>query len=442
MLLREDPDGSPPSFGALFHERSLGDYAPYVGRSRLEELLALAEPLAGCRWTHLNSTYVGGGVAEILRSLVPLARALGIDCRWAVIEGHNGFFAVTKKFHNMLQGIEQPLSLDEIFDCYLGTIEENARRLELDADLVVVHDPQPAAIVAQGILPPRALWRCHIDTSAPNPILWRFLLPYINQFAGAIFTMPEFVAPGLRVPVYELSPCIDPLAEKNRPYLRSEALDVLAPLFHAHNVDPERPLVVAISRYDVHKNQSRILQAFLRLRAEGRLSPPPYLIFVGNSATDDPEGMQVYASLVDQVGDDPDVRLWLNVPDNDRVVGALMRLASVFVHVSTREGFGLVVSEALWQGTPVVGSRVGGIVKQVRDGETGFLVDPKNVDEIARRIGDLLADPDRARAMGERGREHVRTHFLLPELLRRYLLLLRHLLGIDPEPPPFRIAPA
>jgi trehalose synthase len=383
------------------------DYAPYIGRKRVEALKRLADPLAGKGWANISSTLVGGGVAEMLRSVIPLARGLGIQAQWYVIRGNETFFQVTKKFHNMLQGLDQSLSMAELFEVYLDTINANARNAHVTSHLVVIHDPQPLAMVLNGLIFGNVVWRCHIDTSAPHRIVWRFLLPYINHCAGAIFTIPEFVGPGLEVPLYQIMPCIDPLAEKNQPCTDGEALEMLAPLFHEHNVDPGRPIVAAISRYDVHKNQGTILQAFKRLREERHYASPPYLIFLGNTATDDPEGGTVLNNLRRQAADDPDVRFWVNVENNDRVVGALMHMARGVVHVSTREGFGLVVSEALWHGTPVIGSRVGGIPQQVLDGHTGYLVEPLDVEAIATRMASFLDTLDDAAALGKQGREHV-----------------------------------
>jgi trehalose synthase len=415
------------------------DYEPYIGGQRVEDLKRLAGPLQGKEWANISSTLVGGGVAEMLRSAIPLARGLGIQAHWSVIRGNETFFQVTKKFHNLLQGLDRPLSMAEVFEAYLDTIDENARNANITAHMVVIHDPQPLAMVLNGLIFGNVLWRCHIDTSAPNQTVWRFLLPYINHCAGAIFTRPEFVGPGLKIPLYQVMPCIDPMAEKNRHYTDGEALDILAPLFNAHDIEAGRPILAAISRYDPHKNQSTILKAFKRLREERTYASPPYLIFLGNTATDDPEGGTVLETLRRQAETDPDVRFWVNVEKNDRVVGALMHIARGCVHVSTREGFGLVVSEALWQGTPVIGSWAGGISHQVLDGQTGYLVDPLDVEGIAARMARLLEAPDEAAALGRRGREHVRKRFLLPELIRRYLILLRFYTRVDRKIPAFRL---
>lgn len=414
-------------------------YEPYVGRERVEELKRLAEPITGRGWANVNSTFSGGGVAEMLRSAVPLARGLGIDARWYVIEGSEEFFRVTKKFHNLLQGQDQPISLDEIFGAYLDTIEENARNAHIVSDLIEIHDPQPTAMITNGVLYGNVLWRCHIDTSDPQRFVWRFLLPYINQCAGAVFTMPEFVGQGLRLPLYQIMPSIDPLAEKNHEYSESQALDILAPLLDATNVDPSRPIFAAVSRYDTHKNQRTILRAFDLLRRSNPGSPPPYLIFLGNSAADDPEGDAVLDEVRQMANEDPDVRFWLDVENNDQVVGALLRIARGFVHVPTREGFGLVVAEALWQGTPVIGSAVGGIKTQVLDGETGYLLQPLDTEAIAASMRRLLMEPAEGQALGAAGKEHVRRHFLLPELLRRYLVLMQFYTGMDETTPEFRL---
>ena len=415
------------------------EYEPYIGRERVDELKRLAEPLEGKGWANVNSTLMGGGVAEMLRSVIPLARGLGVDACWCVIGGNDNFFNVTKKFHNLLQGLNGSISLDEIFGAYLDTINENSQNTFITSDMVVIHDPQPVAMVMKGVIVGNVLWRCHIDTSDPNQIIWRFILPYINHYAGAIFTMPEFIHSGIKIPLYQVFPCIDPRAEKNKQLSKHEALDILAPLFNEYDVDPGRPIMAAVSRYDIHKNQSTIIKAFRKLRRLRSYNPPPYLIFLGNTATDDPEGGTMLEKLKQEAGDDPDIRFWVNVKNNDQVVGALMHIACGFVHVSTREGFGLVVSEALWQGTPVIGSRIGGIIAQVLDGKTGFIVDPLDVDAIASKMVRFLDSPEEATVLGVQGREHVRKYFLLPELIRRYLMMLRYYTNVDRRVPEFRL---
>lgn len=418
---------------------SIDDYRPFIGQDKIDELKRLAEPLAERGWANVNSTASGGGVAEMLRSMMPIARSLGLDAKWYIIKGDEEFFKVTKKFHNMLQGVDMGITLEEIFSAYLDTIDDNARGSFVASDLVVVHDPQPAALIMNGILYGNILWRCHIDTSVPNRIVWRFLLPYINHCAGAIFSMPQFVGPGIQVPTYRITPGIDPLAPKNHQYTNAEALEHLTPLFNEHNIDPDRPILAAVSRYDVHKNQATIVEAYKQLRTERDFDPPPYLIFLGNTADDDPEGAAMLQQLRDMADGVEDVHFWVNVDNNDRVVGSLMHLARCLIHVSTKEGFGLVVAEALWQGTPVIGSTTGGITEQVLDTRTGYTCQALDVDAIAAKMAHLLDRPQEAAILGEQGREHVRGNFLLTEVIRRYLVLLGFYTGVGADVPYFRM---
>jgi trehalose synthase len=415
------------------------EFEPFIGKDKVEELKQTASPLEGKGWANVNSTLIGGGVAELLQSAVPLAIGLGLDANWYGIRGDTHFFQTTKKFHNMLQGIDLPITLEEIFKAYLHTIDENAKNTFIASDLVVIHDPQPAAMVMNGLIFGNILWRCHIDTSAPNEIIWRFLLPYINNCAGAIFTIPEFIGPGLQVPIYQISPCINPLTVKNKQRSQEEALSVLSALFNASNIDPDKQIIAAVSRYDIHKNQKTIIEAFRRYKEIYHPDPCPYLIFLGNTASDDPEGDSTFQTLQEYAGDDSEIIFWANVDNNDDVVGSLFRVADLFIHISTREGFGLVVTEAMWQETPVVGAKTGGIVKQVIDQQTGFIVNPLDIETIVSKMRYLLTNPEQAQAMGRQGREHVRTNFLIPELVRRYLVLMRYYGGISPEEPPFRL---
>lgn len=418
--------------------RNPDEYISYIGKNKIEELKRLSGPLEGKKWANVNSTFVGGGVAEMLKSIIPFAKGLGINANWYTIKGNDEFFSVTKKFHNMLQGVKSPITLEEIFGAYLETIEKNVLNTFIASDLVIVHDPQPAALVMNGVIFGNILWRCHIDTSAPESVVWSFLLPYINQCAGAIFTMPEFIGPGLQIPLYQIMPCIDPITEKNRQYKQDEALEVLGPLFNKHNICPDRPIFAAVSRYDIHKNQSSIIKAFKRLKKEKKFKRAPYLIFLGNTAADDPEGGAMLKKLEIEAGDDPDIKFL--VEDNDKAVGALMKIALAFIHISTREGFGLVVAEALWQETPVIGSKVGGIVKQVIDGQTGYIVDPFDIDTIASKMFYFMENQEESKGLGKNGKEHVRRNFLLPEIIRRYLILLRFYSRIDRQDhPEFRL---
>jgi trehalose synthase len=414
-------------------------YEPFVGKEGVDDLRFMAEPLQKKVWANVNSTFVGGGVAEMLQSVLPFARGIGIDARWFVVEGSGEFFSVTKKFHNLLQGIEQEITLDEIFHAYLDTIDENTRDVRVVGHMVTIHDPQPAALIMNGNVYGHITWRCHIDTSHASRKIWRFLLPYINQYEGAIFTSSDFVRENVQIPAYEISPSIDPLRVKNKVRSRKDSLSSLEKVFNENDIDPERPVIAAVSRYDIHKNQKAVIKAFKLLKKNLSKKINPVLVIAGNSATDDPEGVAMYERIKEYAGDDKDIHLLLNVENNDEVVGALMNIADCFVHVSTREGFGLVVSEAMWQGTPVVGSIVGGITKQVVNGHNGFLVEPHEINDIARAIKEILEDDQARETMSKNARQTVAQHFLLPHMVYKELILMRYCLEIDNKIPPFRL---
>ncbi|MGB2630344.1 MAG: glycosyltransferase [Candidatus Omnitrophota bacterium] len=417
----------------------VSQYEPFVGKEALDYIKFLAAPLEKKVWANVNSTFIGGGVAEMLQSLVPFARGLGIDARWFVIEGSEEFFIVTKKFHNLLQGVDQDITLREIFHAYLDTIDENTREVEVVGHMVTIHDPQPAAIIMNGNVYGHIFWRCHIDTSGASRRIWRFLLPYINQYEGAIFTSSEFMRENIQIPAYEINPTIDPLREKNKHRTRKEALAVLEDLFNKNNIDPGRPIIAAVSRYDVHKNQRAIIEAFKLLKKSPPTGKDPILIIIGNSATDDPEGMKMYEEIRKAAEGEKDIHLFLNVDNNDAVIGSLLSITDCFVHVSTKEGFGLVVSEAMWQGAPVVGSKVGGIVKQVVSGHNGFLVEPYERAEIAKAMKSILEDKTLRQTLSKNAVQMVQQHFLLPHMITRHLLLMRYCLEIDNKIPDFRL---
>ncbi len=414
-------------------------YEPFIGKEELEEIKFLAHPLRNKVWANVNSTFVGGGVAEMLQSILPFARGLGIDARWFVIEGSEEFFTVTKKFHNLLQGIDQSITLEEIFHAYLDTIDENTRNVKVVGHMVTVHDPQPAAMIMNGNVYGHILWRCHIDTSNASRRIWRFLLPYVNQFSGAVFTAKEFVKENLQIPTYEVCPSIDPLRNKNKQRSREQALAALEDVFNEYNIDPQRPIIAAVSRYDIHKNQKGIIESFKLMKKSTSKGTHPILIIMGNSAADDPEGSKIYDEIKHLAGNDKDIHLLLNVKNNDEVVGSLMSIADCFVHISTREGFGLVVTEAMWQGVPVIGSDVGGISKQVKNGVNGFLVRPYEYKNIARAMAVFVKDKKLRAEFGRNAQNHVRKHFLLPQMVRKELTLMRYYLEIDNKIPDFRM---
>lgn len=426
-----------PPFEAVAADK----YRESIGFSNLEKLKQLAAPLENKVWAHVNSTYVGGGVAEMLKSLVPLAKGLGINAQWHCFEAHtDDFFYITKKFHDLIQGVEQPFNVEELLGVYIDNSIKNFENYSVKADLTIVHDPQPCATSVFGNYEGTKLWRCHIDTTSANKLIWNFFLPFINYYDGAIFTDNNFVKPGIRKPVYRIAPSIDPLSPKNKQLTEAKARQILQPLFDKHNIDGDRPIVLAVSRYDIHKNQATIIKAFKEIKKDKEVQKKkPLLIMVGNTATDDPDGLAMYGQMMEERDNDTDIFLLMNIENNDENIGALMKVANQFVHISTKEGFGLVVTEALWQGTPVIGSNVGGIAQQVIDNKTGFLVHPYDVDKIKERMKYLLLHPEVSKIIGEQGVEHVRQHFLLPTLLEKYLLLMRYYLGIDKNKPYFQI---
>lgn len=414
-------------------------YEPFIGKEFLDEIKFTAEPLKKKVWANVNSTFVGGGVAEMLQSVVPFTRGLGIDARWFVIEGSDEFFSVTKKFHNLLQGVDQEITLKEIFHAYLDTIDENTRDVRVVGHMVTIHDPQPAAIIMNGNVYGHILWRCHIDTSNASRRIWRFLLPYINQYGGAIFTAKEFARENIQIPTYEISPSIDPLRKKNKQRTKKEALKILEKVFNDNNIDPERPIVAAISRYDVHKNQKTIIEAFKLMNKNVSKGINPILVMVGNSAADDPEGMAMYEEIKKCAEGEKDIHLLLNVENNDEVIGSLMSVADCFIHISTKEGFGLVVAEAMWQGTPVVGSKIGGITKQVINGHNGFLVEPHQTEATAHAMKSILEDKLLRETLSKNAIQTAAQHFLLPHMVLKELILMRYYLEVDNKVPAFRL---
>ncbi len=401
--------------------KRLEDYRGIVDDALLDEIRRLAEELQGARVVHINATAFGGGVAEILQSLVPLMQDVGLEASWQVIYGEDPFFQVTKACHNGLQGMDIPFTpeMKQIWERYN---RENAARFEGQYDFVVVHDPQPAGLMrfTGGRGGRFWIWRCHIDTSHPNPAYRDFFLPYVEDYHAAIFTLEDFVFPGLKRPkITIIPPTIDPLAEKNRPMDPAQARDLVA----RFGPDPKRPLLLQVARFDPWKDPLGVIDAYRLVKEQ---VPEVQLALVGVMAHDDPEGWFYLDRVLRHAGEDFDIYVLHNFHGVGPVeVAAFQTVAQVVVQKSTREGFGLAVTEALWKGKPVVGGRVGGIPLQVLDGQTGFLVD--SVEQAAERILYLLQHPEEAWRMGQAGREHVRRHFLMPRLLRDYLRLFREL---------------
>jgi trehalose synthase len=406
-------------------EKDLDAYVPIVGDEVIARIKEAAAPLRGARILHVNATAYGGGVAELLATHVPLLRSAGLDADWQVIRGSDDFFKVTKQVHNALQGakVEWNRAMQA---SYLEWVLDNALRLEGEYDYVVVHDPQPAALVnfvRDSRLTgerTRWIWRCHIDLTDADPEVWEFYRPFVERHDAAVFTMPEFVPATLDMDrVVEASPCIDPLSVKN--------LDLPQPfgeeLCTQYGIDVRRPIVCQVSRYDPWKDPVGVIEAFRIVREK---VTDAQLVLAGSMATDDPEGFRVMEDVQRVRANDSDIHLLSNIQQVGNVqINAFQRHADVVLQKSIREGFGLTVSEALWKGRPVVGGRAGGIVLQIRDGYDGYLVD--SVEDCAARTIDLLADPVGADAMGAQGREHVRANFLATRELEDWLQLLTEL---------------
>jgi trehalose synthase len=400
--------------------KSLADYTHLVGRPLVEEIRELAEPLQGRRIVHLSATAFGGGVSEILYTLVPLMRDVGLDVEWQVIYGREEFFNATKIMHNALQGNPQDLT-EEQWATWSQYNEMNARELARGWDVCVVHDPQPAALYK--LVPEKAegwVWRCHIDVSTPNPATMARLLPFIESYPETLFHVDDYVPAGMNGNVNIVPPAIDPLAPKNMALSLEDAVFVC----RQFGIDTDRPMICQVSRFDPWKDPLGVIDAYRIAKAE---RPDVQLALVGSMASDDPEGWDFYNSTLAHADGDPDIHILNNFNNVGSIeVNAFQSLAQVVVQKSTREGFGLTVSEALWKARPFIGGNVGGIPLQVQNGETGYLVD--SVEECAARIGDILDDPGLGRSLGLRGKEHVREHFLTPRYLRDYLKIFHEVL--------------
>lgn len=397
------------------------EYGPIVGSHVIEELRLLAERLQGKVIQTINSTAVGGGVAEILHRLVPFLHELGVDIRWEVIRGGEAFFQVTKAFHNALHGKAEKVT-EEMFRVFLENTEENLSALELYGDILFIHDPQPVALVKERHRrDARWIWRCHIDLSHPDEKVWSFLKPFVEQYDAAVFSSPDFVqAIGIRQ--FLVSPSIDPLSDKNKELSRELVGEVL----ERHGIDPQRPVVTQISRFDRLKDPLGVIKAYEKVKRNLDCQ----LVLAGGEATDDPEGKEVLEEVKHAAAEDPDIHVVLLPPTADLEINALQRGSTIIVQKSLKEGFGLTVTEALWKGKPVVAGAVGGIPLQIKPNTTGMLV--HSVEGAAYAIKYLLTNPELAKRLGENGREHVRQHFLLTRHLKDYLLLfLTVSLGAD-----------
>ncbi len=414
--------------------KSLEDYRPIIGDAATDEILALSRPLRGSRVLHVNATSFGGGVAEILHTLVPLLRDVGIEAEWRVMEGNDEFFDVTKTLHNAMQGMYVPWT-SASGETWRRVNRANAANLEGRYDYVFVHDPQPAGILHYvQEQDPQALgahwiWRCHLDTTESVPEVWDFLRPYVDRHQAAVFTREEYIKEDLRTPeVAIIPPAIDPLSTKNIDIAPSIVQDIV----HRYQIDPQRPIIAQVSRFDPWKDPLGVIDVY---RAVKESHPDLQLLMVAAMADDDPEGWSFYERIVRRAGEDYDIHILTNLNGVGNLeVNAFQRAAHVVLQKSIREGFGLVVSEALWKGRPVVGGAVGGIPMQMMGGRCGFLA--SSTAEFIEIVSDLLEHPDKAAEVGARGKENVREHFLITRLLRDNLQLMNRLAAAGPQPPP------
>jgi len=396
----------------------LDAYRAVAPQGAVETLWRLAERVRGRTLVHVNSTRFGGGVAEMLHRYVPLLEELGVRTRWEVISGPEEFFRVTKSLHNALQGQEQPLP-DALLRTYVEVNRENASRLDLEADVVLVHDPQPLALVDFVERSGRWVWRCHIDVSHPQRRAWGFLRPFVVKYDAAIFSLEKF-AQRLPIPQYLIHPSIDPLSEKNRELSEDEVDAVLTRL----GIPRDKPILLQVSRFDRFKDPVGVIQAYRMVKRHEDCR----LVLAGGTADDDPEGAQVLAEVMEAAEGDPEIHVLVLPPTADHEINALQRAATVVIQKSLREGFGLTVTEGMWKGKPVIGGFAGGITAQIIYGVTGYTVN--SVEGLAFRIRYLLNNPDLARQMGENAREHVRQNFLIVRDLADHLALVSTLLGL------------
>jgi trehalose synthase len=397
--------------------KSLADYTHLVGRPLVEEIRELAEHLQGLKVLHLSATAFGGGVSEILYTLVPLMRDVGIEADWQIMIGREEFYNVTKLMHNSLQGSEQTISDDE-WITYERYNRINALELTDGWDVIIVHDPQPAAVRQH--VPEKArqwVWRCHIDLSTPNPETIERIVPLVRDYNDSVFHIQEYVPAALNgasdQKIHICPPAIDPLSPKNMALSPEDAAFVC----DQFGVDVDRPLICQVSRFDPWKDPIGVIDAYRQVTEE---LPDVQLALVGSMATDDPEGWEFFNSTLEYAQGDPDIKILNNLNNVGAIeVNAFQSQADVVIQKSTREGFGLTVSEALWKARPFIGGDVGGIPLQVKDGETGFLV--SSPEECARRSLEILKEPELGKRLARAGKEHVRRHFLTPRLLRDWL---------------------
>jgi trehalose synthase len=391
----------------------LQQYQDLLGIEVIDELRVLSERARHIHLQNVNSTPVGGGVAEILTQMVPLLKELGVETTWDVIKGDQQFFNVTKAFHNALHGATETIT-SEMLDIFRANTEMNLKEFQFTGDVIWIHDPQPAGLIERKKeIGRRWVWRCHIDVSTPQEDVWSFLRDYVEKYDASIFSMPDF-AQRLRIPQYMVCPSIDPLSDKNKELPKEQVSQVM----EKYGLDPERPVLTQISRFDRLKDPLGVIAAYRMVKKRRDCQ----LIIAGGGATDDPEGAQVLREVEEAAANDPDIHVLLLPPFSDLEINALVRGSTIVLQKSLREGFGLTVAEALWKHKPVIGGAVGGIRIQIINGVTGYLV--HSPEGAAQRMLQLLDDEELCTRLGENGYQHVKQNFLLTRHVRDYLLVM------------------
>jgi trehalose synthase len=390
----------------------IDEYVAVVGQGVVDDLRFLAKKLEGKKIQNINSTAVGGGVAEILSRMIPLLKQIGVDARWDVIKGNERFFTITKRFHNALHGVEVSISSDD-YEYFVTVNHQNAQEMAAWGDVVFVHDPQPIVLVEmRRTIGRKWAWRCHIDFTHPQNDVIDFLTTYIEKYDSAVFSAPAF-SRDLSIPQILISPSIDPLSDKNRELMEIEISRVL----EQFGIDRTRPIVTQISRFDYLKDPIGVINVYRRVKRYVDCQ----LVLAGGGATDDPEGMMVLEQVKDAAESDSDIHVLFLPPASDIVINALQRASTVVLQKSLREGFGLTVAEALWKRKPVIASAVGGIPLQIAHKYSGILT--YSVEGTAYYLKQLLQEPEYAGKLGANGQEHIRNNFLITRHIRDYLLL-------------------
>jgi trehalose synthase len=384
------------------------DYAPIVGNAVIDELELLAKKLRGKSIQFVNSTAVGGGVAEILNRMIPLLTDLGLNVRWDVIKGGEQFFEVTKKIHNALHGGDQHFSKQD-FEVFMETSRKNIEEMNTDHDIVFIHDPQPIALIEKK-RKNKWIWRCHVDVSKPNRQIWEFLEKFINKYNAAIFSAPNF-SQKLDIRQFLIAPSIDPLSDKNKD-IPQEIIEATLKKF---DIVRDKPIITQISRFDRLKDPIGVIEAYKKVKEHYDCQ----LILAGGTAADDPEGFEVHKEVMEAAKGDDDIHILL-IPHDDIVVNALQRASDIIVQKSLKEGFGLTISEALWKEKPVVASKVGGIPLQITHQYSGMFC--HSVDGAAFAIKQILGSDAFSKKLGRNGKDHIKNNFLLTRHLKDYML--------------------